>query len=85
VIERVAFELAHASVEAWWAAQLDLSSSMAETIGGLDSAERDDLRAAVAAAVAPFTLRDGDARLPRRDVGRLGHRLRLRHVLRRRR
>lgn len=64
-IVRVAFELEYPSFEEWWATQRDLSSSFADTVDGLDPAERDEVQTALRTAAAPYeTGADGALTIP---------------------
>lgn len=60
-IGRVAFSFAYRSFDDWWTAQRALSSAFAETVDGLDAETRDEVRAAVREAAAPFETGAGGA------------------------
>lgn len=54
------------SMDGWWAYWLDMSHGFAPAVERLAPAERDDLRAGLAAALAPWTAADGSLALPGR-------------------
>jgi SAM-dependent methyltransferase len=66
VVEQVDFTFAFEDLDAWWDAQLDLSSSLRDTVAGLTPAQRDDLRDATDAGLAEHVAPDGSVALPAR-------------------
>jgi ubiquinone/menaquinone biosynthesis C-methylase UbiE len=67
-IEVAQLELAFAyeDLDAWWDAQLDLSTFLRDTVTALTPVQRDDLRDATDALLAPYVSRDGTVALPAR-------------------
>src|SRR4051794_14544885 len=60
----VEFSFSYPSLDDWWDAQLDLSTSLRETVAQLDPAARDDLRDAIDARLQQHVGEDGGAVLP---------------------
>jgi hypothetical protein len=50
----------------WWDTQLDISTSLADLVRKLTPAQRDDLRDAIDARLAPYVQPDGTLALPGR-------------------
>lgn len=63
-IEQVPIVFAYASLDDWWDTQLDISTSLARTVGTLTPAQRDDLRDALDARLAQYVAQDGTVALP---------------------
>ena len=63
-VETLEFTFAYADLDAWWDVQLDLSPSLGQTVGDMTPAERDELRDALDAKLAPFVRDDGSVELP---------------------
>ncbi len=66
VVEQVGFTYAFEDLDAWWDAQLELSSGLRDTVARLTPAERDDLREATDARLAAFVAADGGVAIPAR-------------------
>ena len=66
VVEQLDFEFRFEDVNAWWAAQLALSARLHDAVAALTPAERDDLREAIDARLAPHVAPDGSVALPAR-------------------
>ncbi len=66
VVEQVDFTYAFEDLDAWWDAQLELSSGLRDTVARLTPAERDDLREATDARLAAFVAADGGVAIPAR-------------------
>ena len=63
-VEQVPIVFAFASLDDWWDTQLDLSMMLAEGVGALSPAQRDDLRDAIDARLAEHVADDGAVALP---------------------
>ncbi|MBW3609676.1 MAG: methyltransferase domain-containing protein [Actinobacteria bacterium] len=63
-VEQVAIVYRYRSLDDWWDTMLDISTSLAQAVGTLTPAQRDDLRDAVDARLAQYVADDGSASLP---------------------
>jgi ubiquinone/menaquinone biosynthesis C-methylase UbiE len=63
-VEQVPIVYRLASLDDWWDTQLDISTSLATSVGALTPAQRDDLRDAVDARLAQHVAADGAVALP---------------------
>jgi SAM-dependent methyltransferase len=63
-IDAVAVEQRHASLDAYWDSQLDLSRNFHDAVMGVPAAQADELRAELGERLAPFTVADGELVLP---------------------
>jgi SAM-dependent methyltransferase len=63
-IEQIPIVYRFASLDDWWDTQLDLSTSLAESVGALTPAQRDDLRDAIDARLSEHVAEDGSVALP---------------------
>ena len=63
-IEQIAVVFRYPSLDDWWDTQLDISTTLARTVGQLTPARRDDLRDALDARLAPHVADDGSVALP---------------------
>jgi ubiquinone/menaquinone biosynthesis C-methylase UbiE len=66
VIEQVDIELHYDDLDSWWDIALDISTYLAELVGALTPAQRDDLRDTIDARLAPYVAADGSVALPGR-------------------
>lgn len=66
VIDQLDVVWRYADLDAWWDMQLDVSPSLAAGVGALTPAQRDDLRDAIDARLAPYVAQDGSATVPGR-------------------
>ena len=64
VVEQVPILLRFATLDDWWDTQLDMSTTLARNVGALTPAQRDDLRDAIDARLAPYVADDGGVALP---------------------
>ncbi|MGH2943551.1 MAG: class I SAM-dependent methyltransferase [Solirubrobacteraceae bacterium] len=64
VVEQVAVVFRHPSLDDWWDTSLETSPSLVEGVGALSPAQRDDLRDAIDARLAPYVAGDGSVALP---------------------
>ena len=64
VVERIAFQRPHPSVDAWLDAAAKLSFAVGEATSGMDAATRADVLAGLAQRAARFTAPDGSLVLP---------------------
>ena len=64
VVEQVAIVYRFAGLDDWWDTQLDVSTSLARAVSTITPAQRDDLRDAVDARLAPFVAPDGSVAIP---------------------
>ena len=64
VVEQVAIVWRYASLDDWWDTTLDISPTVARAVGALTPAQRDDLRDAIDARLAPHVEDDGSVALP---------------------
>jgi ubiquinone/menaquinone biosynthesis C-methylase UbiE len=65
-IEQIDLVVRHADLDEWWDVQLDISTSLADEVRALSPAQRDDLRDAIDARLAPYVAADGSVALPGR-------------------
>jgi ubiquinone/menaquinone biosynthesis C-methylase UbiE len=65
-IEQVDLLMTYADLDSWWDIALDISTSLAEQVGALTPAQRDDLRDAIDARLARYVATDGSVALPGR-------------------
>lgn len=63
-VEQIAIVFEYPSLDDWWDTQLDISTSLARTVGALTPAQRDDLRDAIDARLAQYVAEDGAVALP---------------------
>ena len=63
-IEQIPVILRYPSLDDWWDTQLDISTSLARSVGALTPAQRDDLRDVVDARLAQYVAADGAVVLP---------------------
>jgi SAM-dependent methyltransferase len=63
-IEQIAIVYRYPSLDDWWDAQLDISTSLARIVGALTPAQRDDLRDAIDARLQRYVDADGAVALP---------------------
>jgi len=63
-VDQVPIVFRFASLDDWWDTQLDISTSLASSVGTLTPAQRDDLRDAIDARLAPYVADDGSVALP---------------------
>ena len=63
-LEQIPLTFRYPSLDDWWDTQLDISTSLARAVGDLAPAQRDDLRDAVDARLAPHVADDGSVALP---------------------
>jgi SAM-dependent methyltransferase len=63
-IDQVDFTFRYPSLDDWWDAGLDLSPGMRAAVTRLTPAQRDDLRDAIDARLAPWVAEDGSVALP---------------------
>ena len=66
VVEQLDLVWNYEDLDAWWDMQLDVSPSMGKGVGALTPAQRDDLRDAIDAQLAPYVADDGSVALPGR-------------------
>ncbi|MEJ7824876.1 MAG: methyltransferase domain-containing protein [Solirubrobacteraceae bacterium] len=66
VVEQVDIVWRYEDLDSWWDTQLDLSTGLAKGVGALTPAQRDDLRDAIDARMAPYVAQDESAALPGR-------------------
>lgn len=66
VIEQLDLAWRYADLDEWWDLQLDISTRLAAGVGALTPAQRDDLRDAIDARLAPYVATDGSVELPGR-------------------
>ena len=64
VVEQVPMVFRFASLDDWWDTQLDISTTLAGFVSAITPAQRDDLRDAVDARLAPYVADDGSVALP---------------------
>ncbi|MDP2711351.1 MAG: methyltransferase domain-containing protein [Solirubrobacteraceae bacterium] len=64
VVEQIAISFRYPSLDDWWDTQLDLSTTLARQVGAISPAQRDDLRDALDARLAPYVAQDGSVALP---------------------
>jgi SAM-dependent methyltransferase len=66
VVEQLDLVFRYADLDEWWDIQLDTSSTLADQVRALSPAQRDDLRDAIDARLAPYVAGDGTVALPGR-------------------
>jgi SAM-dependent methyltransferase len=66
VVEQIDLVFHYADLDEWWDIQLDISPSLAGEVVALSPAQRDDLRDAIDARLAPYVAADGTVTLPGR-------------------
>jgi SAM-dependent methyltransferase len=66
VVDQLDLVFAYDDLDSWWDIALDISTSLAEPVGALTPAQRDDLRDAIDARLAQFVAADGSVRIPGR-------------------
>jgi ubiquinone/menaquinone biosynthesis C-methylase UbiE len=66
VVDQVDIVFRYPDLDEWWDVALDLSTNLAEQVGALTPAQRDDLRDAIDARLAEFVAADGGVALPGR-------------------
>jgi ubiquinone/menaquinone biosynthesis C-methylase UbiE len=66
VVEQLDIVWNYDDLDAWWDMQLDVSPSLGKGVGALTPAQRDDLRDAIDAQLAPYVADDGTAAIPGR-------------------
>ena len=59
VVDQLELEWHYEDLDGWWDTQLDISTSLAAAVGAMTPAQRDDLRDAVDARMAPYVQPDG--------------------------
>jgi SAM-dependent methyltransferase len=64
VVEQIPLLFRFPSLDDWWDVQLDISTSLADNVGALTPAQRDDLRDAIDARLAQHVADDGSVALP---------------------
>jgi SAM-dependent methyltransferase len=60
----VEFTFAYPDLDTWWDSRLDLSVQVYDVVAGLSPADRDELREALDARMAPYVRSDGSVELP---------------------
>jgi len=68
VVDAVDLEVVHEDFDAYLAVTIDCSRPFADALDAMDEAERADITAAVADAMAPFRRDDGSYRVPARSL-----------------
>jgi ubiquinone/menaquinone biosynthesis C-methylase UbiE len=63
-VDTVEFAFAYPDLDAWWDVQLDIAPTLGEVVTGMSPAERDELRDALDARLAPFVGAEGGVMLP---------------------
>jgi SAM-dependent methyltransferase len=63
-VDTVEFTFEYPDLDAWWDVQLDIAPTLGQTISGISPAERDELRDALDARLAPFVEDGGRVMLP---------------------
>jgi SAM-dependent methyltransferase len=63
-LETLEFTFEYPDLDAWWDVQLDLAPALAGTVAGISPADRDDLREALDARLAPYVGEGGRVMLP---------------------
>jgi SAM-dependent methyltransferase len=66
VVEQVDIEYRYPDLDTWWDVQLDISTTLADQVVKLSPAQRDELRDAIDACLAPYVAVDGGVRIPGR-------------------
>ncbi len=66
VVEQVDIEYRYPDLDTWWDVQLDISTTLADQVVKLSPAQRDELRDAIDARLAPYVAVDGGVRIPGR-------------------
>ena len=65
-VEQVDVRFEYQDLDEWWDVQLDISTTLADLVRALSPAQRDDLRDAIDARLAPYVAADGSVALPGR-------------------
>ena len=65
-IEQLDLVWRYEDLDAWWDAQLDISTTLSRGVGALTPAQRDDLRDAIDARLAQYVAGDGSVAIPGR-------------------
>jgi ubiquinone/menaquinone biosynthesis C-methylase UbiE len=65
-VEQLDLVFEYDDLDSWWDTALDLSTSLGEQVVSLTPAQRDDLRDAIDARLAPYVAADGSVRIPGR-------------------
>jgi SAM-dependent methyltransferase len=65
-VEQVDIVFRYPDLDTWWDVQLDISTGLADQVTALSPAQRDDLRDAIDARLAPYVAQDGSVALPGR-------------------
>jgi ubiquinone/menaquinone biosynthesis C-methylase UbiE len=66
VVDQLDLVFRYPDLDSWWDIALDVSTSLAEPVGKLTPAQRDDLRDAIDARLARYVAADGSVALPGR-------------------
>jgi SAM-dependent methyltransferase len=66
VVDQVDVVFRYPDLDEWWDTQLDISTTLADTVRMLSPAQRDDLRDAIDARLSPYVAADGSVALPGR-------------------
>jgi SAM-dependent methyltransferase len=66
VVDQLDLVWRYEDLDAWWDVQLDISTGLARGVAALTPAQRDDLRDAIDARLAPYVAGDGSVALPGR-------------------
>jgi SAM-dependent methyltransferase len=66
VVDQVDVVFRYPDLDEWWDTQLDISTSLADNVRALSPGQRDDLRDAIDARLAPYVAADGSVALPGR-------------------
>jgi SAM-dependent methyltransferase len=65
-VEQLDLLFRYPDLDEWWDTQLDISTGLADGVRALSPAQRDDLRDAIDARLAPYVAADGSVALPGR-------------------
>jgi hypothetical protein len=63
-VDTVEFSFEYPDLDTWWDVQLDVAPMLSRTVAGISPADRDDLRDALDARLAPFVGDGGRVMLP---------------------
>jgi SAM-dependent methyltransferase len=63
-VDTVEFAFEYPDLDTWWDVQLDIAPMLSQTVAGISPAERDELRDALDARLAPFVEDGGSVVLP---------------------
>jgi SAM-dependent methyltransferase len=63
-VETIEFSFEYPDLDAWWDVQLDIAPVLGPTVAGISPAERDELRDALDARLAPYVQDGGGVMLP---------------------